>query len=108
MRRRGTIHRQPSITNMWCLPQAAPPALRRLRLYQPRRRQPALTLIWLSPEVPAAAEVSDTGRSFETAAELFWAVQHYDYTEERGVAVTLEDDGRCVIFNRIDAVRGGS
>ena len=89
-------------------PQAAPPALRRLRLYQPRKRQPKLTLCWLSPEVPAAAEESDTGWSFETVAELFWAVQHYDYTEERGVAVALEDDRRCIVFSRTDAVRGGS
>ena len=100
MHRHGTMHRQPLLHRLWCPPQAAPPALRRLRIYQPRRRDPDLTLIWLSPEVPAWATVSDTGRSFETAAELFWTVQHYDYTEECGVAVALEDDGRCVVFSR--------
>ena len=97
-----------------CLRQAAPPTLSRWRISagveQPYSVTKPSSLAEQRPALRVRSE-KHTGfpqgvyemwpgkRESATAEELFVAVR--DIAASRGVAVALEDHGRCVVFNRV-------
>ena len=88
--------------------QETPPTLRRLKLYLNNKseehdagsrdkKQHGFKLRWASTE--NLSEDPTAGRQFGSATELLNAVQ--PYATVRSVAVTLDTDENCIVFERI-------
>lgn len=86
--------------------QAAPPSLRRCRIIAGGhgihstgtvgKQQTGLSLRWEKEE----NNVFETWPPHNSASVAELSVAVRDFAEARGIAVTLEDDGRCVVFDR--------